>query len=383
MRMYVYVVAFLLVAGSGMAQRHQLTTIDTETPEGQLLQQIGLEEDAEGKRVLLEKFVQEYPGHDAAGWVYTQLQAAYLKANQPDKVIETGEKLLALDADDLEAAHNNLKASEAKQDSDLIRNWAGETSKLARKAAQAPKPDDEDEADAWKRSVDYARQVDTYTNYSLYAAAMREADPVKVIALSEALEAQSPESEYIPQLRIKHFAALRQLNETEKAVQFAEKIFETDQSNEDMLLVAADYYMQSKKEPDKVFSYSAKIIELMESKPKPEGVSDEEWEKKKKTSTGLAHWMTGVLYANQGKFAQADKSLRAALPFIDDNDQLKAGALFFLGLANFKLGDTPKGDPNRIIDALKFNQECAAIKSPYQAQARKNVAAIRSQYRFN
>ncbi|HBY61875.1 MAG TPA: hypothetical protein DEH78_18810, partial [Solibacterales bacterium] len=63
---------------------------------------------------------------------------------------------------------------------------------------------------------------------------------------------------------------------------------------------------------------------------------------------------------------------------------LKAAALFNLGLANFRMGEAAKGEAQsqRILDALRFNQQCAAIKSPFQAQAAKNVAAIKSQYRL-
>jgi hypothetical protein len=35
----------------------------------------------------------------------------------------------------------------------------------------------------------------------------------------------------------------------------------------------------------------------------------------------------------------------------------------------------------KIQEALKFYQQSAAIKSPYQAQAQKNLTVIRAQYR--
>ncbi len=57
----------------------------------------------------------------------------------------------------------------------------------------------------------------------------------------------------------------------------------------------------------------------------------------------------------------------------ETNAALKPEVLFLLGFANFKM--------DNIVDALKFNQQCAAIKSRFQAQAAKNVAVIRSQYR--
>jgi hypothetical protein len=45
--------------------------------------------------------------------------------------------------------------------------------------------------------------------------------------------------------------------------------------------------------------------------------------------------------------------------------------LFYAGLANYSMKNIP--------DALKFNQQCAAIKSPFQAKAAENVRVMRSQ----
>jgi TolA-binding protein len=46
----------------------------------------------------------------------------------------------------------------------------------------------------------------------------------------------------------------------------------------------------------------------------------------------------------------------------------------------FMLGDSSYRQEN-IAEALKYFQQCAALKSNLQAQAAKNVAAIKSQYR--
>jgi hypothetical protein len=39
-------------------------------------------------------------------------------------------------------------------------------------------------------------------------------------------------------------------------------------------------------------------------------------------------------------------------------------------------------DQKRLMDAVSFTKQCAAIKSPFQAQAQKNLAAIQRQYRI-
>ena len=263
-----------LGAGPALAQRHTLGTVNAETPEGALLQQIGQADDEAKKLALMEQFATQFPKHEGIGWIYEQMQAAYLKAGQPDKAIEIGGKLVAMDADDLDAAHQNLKAAEAKKDPDLILKWAGETSAIARKVVASKQPTDADEVEAWKKSVDFAKQLDTYTEYSLYAAAVQTTDPRKRIELGDALSARNPKSQYMPQVATVEFAAYSQLGDPAKQLAFAEKTLENDQSSEDILAYVADQYSQKKRDPDKVVAYSAKIVELMDTKPAPAGVSE-------------------------------------------------------------------------------------------------------------
>ena len=375
MKRWIVTLAVLVAAGplgrTALAQHHKLGTVNAETPEGALLQQIGQAEDEAKKLTLMEQFAAQSPMHEAIGWVYEQMQASYLKAGQSDKALEIGDKLVAMDADDLDAAHQNLKAAEAKKDPDLILKWSGQTSQIARKLIASPQPTDADEVDDWKRRVDFARQLDTYTEYSLYAGSAQTADPRKRIELAEALFARNPKSQYIALVAQVEFSSYRQLGDNDQAFAFAEKALAIDQTNEDILAFAADQYSQKKRDPDKVIAYSAKIVELMETKPKPDGVSDADWAKKKSTMSGLGHFMSGSTLYTQKKLAAADKELRAALPFVEGNEQLKAATLFYAGLTNYELKNIP--------EALRFNQLCAAIKSPFQAKANENIKVMRSQ----
>jgi tetratricopeptide (TPR) repeat protein len=167
------------------------------------------------------------------------------------------------------------------------------------------------------------------------------------------------------------FNAYVQLGDRPKALAFAEKTLAAKQDNEDMLAFVANEYVEKKRDPDKVIAYSARVVELMSTKPKPDGVNDADWARKQKTLTGLAHFMGGSTLFDQKKLPQADKELRAALPLVEGNDQLKAATLFYAGLTNYQMKNIP--------DALKFNQQCAAIKSPFQAKAAENVRVMRSQ----
>jgi tetratricopeptide (TPR) repeat protein len=366
----------LLVASIAEAQRHKLTTLNAETPEGKMLQEIGQETDASKKLAMMEQFASKFPGHDAAGWVYSQMQVAYSKVGDSDKAIVAGEKLLAIDAMDLDAAYANLKASEAKKDANGVLKWSSVTSDIAKKTIAAPKGAGQSDEE-FAHAVDFAKQVDTYTEYSLYATAAAEQDPQTVMKLADALEKRNPNSQYIATVLPRYSVAAQQANALPTAVAYGERAFKRGQFSEDMLLVMADNELQ-KRNVDKVVAYSDKIIELM-SRPKPEGVSDADWEKKKAVTTGLAYWMSGTSLSGNNKFAEADKRLRSALPFVKDNEQLYGSALFHLGLANYKMAQASKNKV-QIADAVKFSKQAAAVKGPLAAQAAKNVRVMQQEF---
>jgi hypothetical protein len=377
MRALVYLAAAGLICLPAMGQRTKID-INTETPEGQLLQQIGTEQDPEKKLALLEQFVEKFPQNPGVTWVYGQLQPSYLKANQHDKVFPVAEKLMAADPSDVEMAHGALKAAEAKKDVPLIIKWSGITVDSAKKAEASKQPEDEDEVAGWKHKVEFAKQVQKYADYSLYAAALQEQDPAKKIQLMDALSQQNPQSEYLAQLSEHYFTAYRQMNNNVKAVELAEKEAAANRANEDMLLVVTDYYF-NKKDADKVLSYSAKCVEAMKAKAAPQGVSAADWDKKKNATLGYALWMAGMTHASKSNWPQTDTVLREALPYLAGNDTLLSHATFQLGLANHKLG--AKGDISRIQAAYSYFRQCSGIKGPNAGLAAQNVKALAGQYR--
>lgn len=362
------------------AQMRAKVDINAETPEGQALQAIGQEQDPAKKLPLMEDFLRKYPSHAGAIWVLGQAEALYAKNGQHDKVLATVPKILATDPTDVEMAHQALKSAEAKNDNALVIDWAAKTRASAQAAEKLPKPADEDEVENWKHTVDFAQQVQKYCDYSLYAQALKVTDPAAKIQLGEALSAANPKSEYVPQLEETLFVAYRQANQNDKAAALGEKMAASNKAGEDVLLVMLDHYARNK-DAAKAEQTAQAMVELMKTKPVPTGVDPAAWEKRKSTVTGIGLHVMGVSASNAKKYAQADKLLREALPLLAD-EQMKAEALFHLGLANYNIGNGAKDGSKFILDALKFNRQCAAIKSPYQAPATKNIAAIRTQYRL-
>jgi len=361
----------LLLTAAVFAQRHKAASdFDPGKPDGALLMKAVEENDPLKKAVLLDQFCAEYPQNPSTAWALETLQALYVKAGQYDKIIATGEKLLAIDADDPEAALQNLKASENLKDLPGIRKWGTLASANARKMASEPQPAAAADIDNWKSEVDYARQVDIYTEYALFRVAVESRDPKTTIEFAEALEARNPNSQYMGQTRAALFLAYRQSGANDKAVALAEKVVATDQTNEDMLLVVADDHLAKQKEPEKVHLYAAKAAEIAASKPAPAGVSQADWSTREKALAGIARYLNGKLYYNEKKWADADRELRLALPLVESNAAVKPEVLFYLGFANYNL--------QKHQEAANFYKACAAIPGAFQAQATKNLQSLKS-----
>src|SRR5579864_5081862 len=181
-RVWVPVLALLSLAAVELKAGHK-PNIDPESPDGILVQRIQQEPTLPRKLALLEKFVEEFPKSNSAAWVFEQLLSIYKDANQQDKVLATADALLAVDPNDLDAAHDALKAVETKNDPDLTQSYAALAWDVASKVAQSAKPSDPDEAATWTKQVQFANEVLAYTEYTLAALAKAQTDEQKRAAL--------------------------------------------------------------------------------------------------------------------------------------------------------------------------------------------------------
>ena len=370
-------IVVLLTALSATAFGQKLM-VEIDTEEGQLLQEIDKEQDQANKIKMLETFAKRFPNHEAVTWVLSNMQQHYLATKQFDRVFETGTRILGVDPLEVSAGHNCLKAAEAKNDLTLMRLWSSQTSQIARKVMQLKKPEygDDDDVAEWKQKVEFARQVEQYTEYSLYFASLQTKDTKTKSSLIEALEQRNPMSEYLAQMRSTHATVVRQVD-IEEAVASAESQFQNSEWNEDLLLMVATHYMQKRRENNKVIRYSQKLLEILETKAKPEDISDAEWDSKKRNMIGTANWMAGLLLSTQEQFVQADRHLRAALPHIRNSDML-SGALYHLGYVNYRMAEG--GDRIKIHDAIRFTQQCIGINSAVQFQAQENLKAMKAEW---
>jgi tetratricopeptide (TPR) repeat protein len=367
------VTAMLTLAMVCPAQRIK-TEIDAQTPEGLLLQQAAQEEDEAKKLALYGEFLAKHPKHEMAPYAWLQAQPLYLKAANHAKVLEAAEAVLAADPLNAPAAYNALQSMEQQKDNEGIKTWSARTVEAARKMIATKQPEDEEEAELWKQEVDYARQVITRAEYALYAGALQTGEAAVTIDLASTLEQRHPESQYNAQIAGRYALALYQAGRKEDAARVAEKHLAADPKNEDLAFYAADWHFQ-KKEWGQAVQFGQMMVAALSDKPAPAGADPAAWEKRKTALLGMGWWFQGMSHGASSRWAEADKAFRAALPFIAGNNELLAPAYFYLGLSNYTLGKK-KGDKTRLADGRKFTEACVKIKSPYQAQASRNLQAI-------
>jgi len=378
MKLSVPAFALLLAAGACAGDRHKVD-VDPESDDGILLQRIQQEPTVPRKLALLEKFASQYPKATSIAWVYEQLLPIYAESNQPDKVLSTAERLLAIDPRDLDSAHYALKVAEAKNDNDLIRKYAAITWDLASQALQTKKPADPDDVPDWTKLIAFSKQLMSYSEYLLAQQITHETDPAKKATLVQTLEARNAGSQYLavakaPPARM----TLTQLS-PEQAYALAERGLPNDPDNEDYLLAIAEHLLNRESDLPRVLSLSLRVLELMSRKPKPDRLSSEEWERKKTMYVGASNWMAGIIYGKQARYGLSDRYLRTSLPYIRDNPQALAAAYFYLGYDNYAMAGELH-DRGRAVDAVRYSKLCVAIDSQFQSLAYKNLQALRNDY---
>ena len=352
-----------ILAGFCAGQRPAPSGDRPDKPSRMLWWRVTSEKDEAKKIQELETFAAGYPQDEDIGWVYEQLYATLVDCKQFDRALAIAEKLLSLDPDDVEIAYKSLKAAEERKDPALVRKWSQTAGSIARRIVAA-KP-----AGAHNR-LELAKQVCVYTDYLTYSEILQVTARAKRLEMIEEFLRASPQSQYAQPVRSLQLAALRDAD-PEKSLAIALKSIEEKKFGEDAVLLVAENYLRKGREPEQASRFAEKLLELLEKAGKPDGITDDEWAKKRAQLNARAHWVIGSIAMDRGKFAEADRSIRAALPVLRSDAKLLAIALFHLGWANYRLGNIP--------DAIRFNQECAQLKGPLQAQAVKNLGVIRAE----
>lgn len=280
-------------------------------------------------------------------------------------------------ANELDDAYQKLKDAQTAKDPDAVKKWAVETAKLAKAEVTGPKLDGFSEED-WPKRVEYAKGVSATSEYALSTAASQPGlAPEKVVELMDALLAVNPKSSYIGAGTGAYMAALGKMGGADKQIEGATKILKESPNEEEALMVISENLM-SKNRADQAYTYAARLVTVMKSKAKPEGYSDEEWSKRKSLLLSRGYYTAGVTGCMRQVWKDCDSNLRAALPMISGQTAMTGPANFYLGVANYQLSKITS-DRTKLQEALKFEQQSAAISGPMQAQAQQYVGVMQNE----
>jgi hypothetical protein len=284
----------------------------------------------------------------------------------------------AVAAEDLDSSYQSLKDAQAKKDPAAVKKAAVDAYAAAKPVANEPAPQSTaaDDQDAWKKRVAYGKEVEEAAEYALYATAL-QAQPADVVDLMSTLEQQNPKSKYLDQGYSVYLYALGKTGAEAKVTAVAEAGLKNLPENPDLLMVltnAAAAHNQN----DRASAYAKRLAAAANKRAKPEGMDAAEWEKQKALYLGTGYLVAGVVSAQKSLWVDADKNLRAALPYVKTDKAREAQALFYLGVANYNYGKMTLSKA-KVMEAAKFSDQCAQIEGPFQQQAWHNAQAMKTE----
>jgi hypothetical protein len=315
--------------------------------------------DSANRIQLLTRFADLFPDSPALLTVLRSLQAEYTAREEIYKAMVAGQQILRLYPADLEAAEANLKMAVQARDFALIRKYAGETWRRA--AWLKDKPGKEGESAG--AALDHAESM-------LSFAAVQDSEAEDRQRAMDILAALNPDSPYLPNLTNTTADRLAS-TALSRTAPVKDPSFAVDMNDPEALIAEAERLTRRGNNYARVYQYSQRALELLE--PDPAGAQPD-YERK----VTAARWMSGMAATIIGRYAVADRDLRAALPRLKGNTQALGITLYSLGYVNYRLAE--EGQRKRIFEAIRFNQECAAIPGPYREQAVKNIEAIKIFY---
>lgn len=351
-------------------------TIATESPEGKPLVAAGLAESAAERIPILEGYLEQFPDGKLRGYGLFQAQRAYIETQQNDKVVEVGKELLELVPDDLEVRHNVNQALVQLQKWDELYPLLVEARPIAEKQAAAPQPPgDEEKIAAWKAQKEYAEGVVQWLEWATNTAAMQQTDPKAKVEWMDRLSKDYPESDYAKNLETQYVVAYQQMGDQENMVAWMKKAVEAGSQDETYYYTLGEDAL-AKGEEEAAIGYAEKTLEILESKPVPEGMTEEQWTAQKDKIGAYTEFLLGRIYMPKNT-KPAYRTARSHM--LKSVDVLKAEGgqryhilAYYLGVCYVQLDI--QGD--NIKQAAYWMGQAASTDGQFKAQAAEALKKI-------
>ena len=355
--------------------------IDTASPDGALLAQAGISEDAAERQSIYEKFTGEFGESRYIGYVYLQLQGMAVANQDHAKTVEYGEKLLEIVPNDLEVRHNINQALVGQQKWEELYPKLVEARPIAEAESVKPKPedaeDDEDVEALWQGQVDYAKGVTQWVEWATNTATVSQTQPAQQIAWMDRLKKDYPDSDYSKGLEPKYVLAYQAMGDQPKMLEAMKTAIDAGYQDEAYLYTLSESALNAQDNENAVM-YANQTISLLETKAAPAGMAPEAWEAHKEKFIAYSNFTIGrVEVAKNTK--PAFRTGRTAL--LKTIDVLKAEGgvryhvlAYYLGVCYVQLDI--KGD--NIKQALQWMGVAAATEGPFKAQAAETITKIKA-----
>jgi tetratricopeptide (TPR) repeat protein len=328
------------------------------------IQEINAAMDPVQKLALIDKFASG-PGQGDMSIVADELYVNYYLAQKNyAKTYEYGDKLFAVDPDNLPNAVNLVRGASEAGDADKLMAYGEITSGILKRfnASTAPAGVAEDQFKQEKASTLQSNADNIrYIEQAVYAGVYQTKDPTKKAGQLAKFAELFPDSPYANLALGVAATSYQQAQNAPKMLEVANGLIAKDPNNLGMLLLLADYYGEKGEQLDKAEAYAKKAVSLVDSAPKPEGVADDQRKQQTTLQKGFALSALGQVNLQKKDNASAVQNFLAAAPLLKSNDVSYARNQYRLGYAYLNLKKLP--------EAKQAFTDAASVNSPYKQPA--------------
>jgi tetratricopeptide (TPR) repeat protein len=361
----------LFCAGTSAQHIGKYVPIAAGSDADRAMQEIKAATDPAQKLALIDKFASG-PGQGDMAIVVDDLYVNYYLAQKNyGKAYEYGDKLFALDPDNLANAVNLVHAASESGDTDKLLAYGEISAGILKRfnASTAPAGVAEDQfkqekANLLQSNADNIR----YIEQAVYAGLYQTQDPGKRAAELVKFSEMFPDSPNANLALGVAATSYQQAQNAAKMLEVANGLIAKDPNNLGMLLLLADYYSEKGEQLDKAEAYAKKAANLADSAAKPEGVADEDWKKQTTLQKGFALCALGQVNLQKKDNASAVTHFQAAAPLLKSNDVSYARNQYRLGYAFLNLKKLP--------EAKQAFTDAASVNSPYKQPALDKLKAL-------